>query len=265
MSTPHHVQASWSGFEAGAALMCIGLLFLYIIAAMLTGKRYRKWPVYRIALWIAGLGAVLAAAAGPLANLAHTDFRAHMAGHLLLGMLAPLLLLYAKPMTLLLRICSIPVARKISSVLKSRLLQFFGNPLLAAVLNIGGLYALYLTDLFARMHESVWLYGFVHLHVLLAGYLFTLSILAADITPHRYGFVYRSVVLILALAAHKVLSKLIYADPPAGVETAQAEAGALLMYYGGDAIDLLLIVLLCRQWYKAASKKEGSAFLQNES
>lgn len=265
MSMPHHAQAPWQGFEAIAALICIGLLSAYIAAVMLTNRRYRKWPVRRIVFWIAGLAAALVAVAGPLAHLAHTDFRAHMAGHLLLGMLAPLLLLYAKPMTLLLRTGPVPISRKISRLLKSRPLQVFGNPLAAALLNVGGLYLLYLTQLFTWMHESVWLYAAIHLHILLAGYLFTLSILAADVTPHRYGFVYRSIVLVLALAAHQVLAKLIYAQPPAGVEAVEGQAGALLMYYGGDAIDVLLIVLLCHQWYKAAAKKEGNAFVQNEN
>lgn len=262
---PHHEEMPWQGFEAVAALVCICLLFLYLAAVMLTNQKYRKWPAQRLFFWAAGLAIALAAVAGPLARLAHTDFRAHMAGHLLLGMLAPLLLLYAKPMALLLRTCPLRVSRKISRLLKSRPLQFIANPLAAAMLNIGGLYVLYLTELFLRMHESVWLYALIHLHVLLAGYLFTLSILAVDITPHRYGFVYRSVILILALAAHQVLSKLIYAQPPAGVATAEGEAGALLMYYGGDAIDVLLIALLCHQWYRAASKKEEHGLIQNRS
>lgn len=255
MDMPHH----WSGFEALASLVCICLLFLYIAAAIID-KGYRKWPVRRIGFWAAGLAAALASLAGPLANRAHEDFAAHMAGHLLLGMLAPLLLLYAKPMTLILRVLPVPLARKLTKGLKSWPLQLLGNPATAAVLNIGGLYAIYLTGLFTAMHGSVWLYAFIHIHVLLAGYLFTLSILAQDIAPHRYGFVYRSAVLVLALAAHKILSKLIYANPPAGVGAKDAETGAMLMYYGGDAIDLVLIVLLCRQWYQAASKKEKNAF-----
>lgn len=256
---------SWQGFEALAALVCMSLLVLYLTAVMLTNQNYRKWPARRLFFWAAGLAVALAALAGPLARLSHTDFRAHMAGHLLLGMLAPLLLVYAKPMALLLRAFPVRAARKISSLLRSRPLRFIANPLPAAVLNIGGLYLLYLTELFQWMHESVWLYAWIHLHILLAGYLFTLSVLAADITPHRYGFVYRSVVLILALAAHQVLAKLIYAQPPAGVAPAEGQAGAMLMYYGGDAIDVLLIVLLCHQWYKAAAKKEEKSFVQNES
>jgi hypothetical protein len=51
------------------------------------------------------------------------------------------------------------------------------------------------------------------------------------------------------LAAHGILAKYLYAHPPAGV--LHAEAGAQLMYYGGDVLDLILIVVFCRQWYTA--------------
>jgi putative membrane protein len=193
---------------------------------------------------------------GPLGELAHSNFTAHMAGHLLLGMLAPLLLLYAKPVTLLLRALSVCKARRLSRLLKSRLLQLVSHPVPAAILNIGGLYVFYLTGLFEAMHGSEWLYALVHLHVFLAGYLFTMSIIYVDVTPHRYGFILRSAVLILALATHKILAKLIYATPPTGVGKKDGEAGALLMYYGGDAVDLALIIILCYQWYRSAAPRE---------
>lgn len=32
---------------------------------------------------------------------------------------------------------------------------------------------------------------------------------------------------------------------------AQAEAGSMLMYYGGDAIEIMLVSLFCWQWFKA--------------
>ena len=132
---------------------------------------------------------------------------------------------------------------------------FVTNPIIAAILNIGGLFLIYMTDLFTLMHTSAWLYGLVHLHVFLAGYLFTISIIYIDITTHRYSFMYRAIVLVLALGFHKVLSKLIYAAPPDGISKGAGESGALLMYYGGDIIDLGLIVILCWQWYQAHAPK----------
>lgn len=98
---------------------------------------------------------------------------------------------------------------------------------------------------------SILLYVIVHFHVFLAGYMFTISMIYVDPIPHRFSFLYRAIVLMIALAGHSVLAKYIYAHPPAGVQVEQVELGAMLMYYGGDAIDVVLIFILCRQWFHA--------------
>ena len=60
----------------------------------------RHWPKTRAALWLLGLVCAASAVVGPLAQRAHADLRAHMVGHVLLGMLAPLLVALAAPVTL---------------------------------------------------------------------------------------------------------------------------------------------------------------------
>lgn len=254
METHHHMESvTGVGFDVAVILILITLFLAYPLAAYITSRKFRKWPLHRCIFW--GLGVVTAGAAvtGPLAALAHHNFTAHMTGHLLLGMLAPLFLVVAAPMTLFLRTLPVHLARRFTFVLKSRPLQFVTNPLTAAVLNIGGLYLLYTTALYSMMHQSLILHIIVHLHVFLAGYLFTASIIYMDITPHRYSYTYRAIVLILALAGHKILSKHIYAYPPDGMGKGEAEAGGMLMYYGGDLVDAVLIVILCYHWYKAAA------------
>ena len=61
--------------------------------------------------------------------------------------------------------------------------------------------------------------------------------------------VMRSVVLILFITAHQILAKKLYGTPPHGIETADAQIGAQVMYYGGDVVDLIIIVLLFLGWY----------------
>jgi putative membrane protein len=120
------------------------------------------------------------------------------------------------------------------------------------ILNVGGMWVLYTTDLYMMMQQHLFLHVLIHLHVFLAGYLFTISVIYIDPTPHRTSFVYRSVILLIALAAHGILSKYIYSHPPYGVSISQAEKGGMIMYYGGDAIELILIFILCFQWYKSS-------------
>ncbi|WKA54308.1 cytochrome c oxidase assembly protein [Planococcus shixiaomingii] len=246
----HSEHAEKMAIEPLYAVVLLTGWILYLAAVFVSSKKHRPWPVYRSFLWSAGILCIMLALIGPLANLAHSNFIAHMAGHLLLGMLAPLLLVLAAPITLLLRTLSVPSARRLARLLKSRILFYLTHPITAAVLNIGGLWVLYTTDLYVYMHQNQLIATVVHLHIFLAGYLFTAALIYLDPMPHPFSFVYRSVVWILALAGHGILSKYIYANPPNGVSRAEAEAGGMLMYYGGDAIELLIIVILCAQWYK---------------
>ncbi|MBT2582161.1 cytochrome c oxidase assembly protein [Planococcus sp. ISL-109] len=250
----HHYLGSielW--FSVTAALALAWALIFYPMLAIWTNERFKKWPVRRYLFWFAGVTAAGAALVGPLSEQAHTSFSAHMIGHLLLGMLAPLLLLYGKPMTLLLRSLPRDLARLLSRILNSRYIHFISHPVVASLLSIGGLYILYRTDIFIWMHQSTIVYAIVHIHFLVAGYLFMMSILYADLTPHRYSFRFRAIVLILALAGHKILAKSLYAMPPAGITTTDGEMGAMIMYYGGNLIDLAIILLFCYSWYKATA------------
>ncbi|MGM0897979.1 MAG: cytochrome c oxidase assembly protein [Bacillota bacterium] len=249
----HYLGSTEPWFSLAAALLLAWAMMFYPMLAIWTNERYKKWPVRRYLFWFAGVITAGAALVGPLADAAHTSFSAHMAGHLLLGMLAPLLLLHGKPLTLLMRGLPTSPARHLGRLLNSRVIAVASHPISTALLNIGGLFVLYRTDLFLLMHQSTWIYALVHIHVLLAGYVFTWSILYTDLTVHRHSFRLRAAVLLVALAGHKVLAKSLYAMPPPGVTTSDGEMGALIMYYGGDAIDLAIIILFCFSWYKATA------------
>jgi putative membrane protein len=228
---------------------------VYVIGVVAALRRGRWWPVERAACWIAGLVAAAAASTGPLPRSAHHDFSAHMAGHLLLGMIAPLLLTLAAPVTLALRALPVRHARTLARVLGGPPVRVLTHPVTAAILNGGGLWALYTTGLYRTMGEHPWIHVLVHTHVLVAGYLFTAAVIGVDPAPHRPGRSTRAVALVGFLAAHAILAKHLYAHPPAGVPAGDAHSGAQLMYYGGDLVDVVLIVIFCREWYRAVDPR----------
>ena len=100
----HHAPEHWWVPEAIGGIL-IGLaLLVYLIGVRRHRQRCRgRWPLPRTAAWVAGLACLSAAWLGPLASAARADFTAHMAVHLLLGMIGPLLLVTAAPVTLALR------------------------------------------------------------------------------------------------------------------------------------------------------------------
>lgn len=225
----------------------------YTAAAVAERRGGRGWPWYRVALWILGVGAAMSGFVGPLA--AQGGFTEHMLAHVLVGMVAPVALVLAAPSTLALRTMSVVSARRLSRVLRGTPAAFLTHPVVAATLNIGGLWVLYAMPLYELMQQVPLVHLLVMLHLLLVGYLFTVSLVGVDPSPHRTGLALRAVVLVLSSAAHGVLAKLIYAHPPAGASTVDVRAGAQLMFYGGDAVDLALIALLCAQWYRTSGRR----------
>lgn len=253
--TDHQAMGNPSWWPWALLLIVLGGAYAVAWMRQPAGKHWNPW---RGASWFLGLLIVGAGVIGPIATTSHLDFSVHMLRHLLLGMLAPILLVLGGPVTLVLRALPVARARGVIRVLSSRPLRLLAHPITAAILNIGGLVLLYGTGLYRLMHESEAVYLLVHLHVLVAGYLFTAALVGIDPIAHRPAYRHRLVVMVLAFAGHAALAKSLYATPPAGVPPEQAESGSKLMYYGGDIVDLLLITIFCWQWYRATAPRPAT-------
>jgi putative membrane protein len=220
-------------------------------------RRGRPWPTHRLVLWVAGVVAATASMTGPLATAAHEGFVAHMWAHLLAGMLAPLLLVLSAPVTLALRTLQVVPARRLSRVLRSRPARILAHPITAAVLSTGGLWLVYTTPILAWMQASMLVHVAVHVHLVAAGFLLTAAVIGIDPRPHPPHRILVAVVLVLTMAAHGILAKQLYADPPAFVDVADARAGAELMYTAGAWIEAAVVAIFCAQWYRATGRSLG--------
>lgn len=250
MSDPHGGQLT--GGSLLFAFLFLVLLGGYVVAVAAGSAKGRGWPRRRTLAWCAGLGAAASVVLGPFAGVARHDFTVHVGGHLVWAMAAPVLLALAAPVTVVLRALPAGDARRLSRLLHSPPARLLSHPLPVAALNVGGMWVLYTTDLYPAMHSHEPVQVVVHLHMLIIGYLFAAALIGVDPSPHRPGFGIRATALVAVAAAHGVLAKYLYAHPPSGVPTAQAESGALLLYYGGDVLGLPLLILVCLRWYRAA-------------
>ncbi|MFT2817156.1 cytochrome c oxidase assembly protein [Leifsonia sp. A12D58] len=249
-----HETASALNADLILALPFALALILYLSGIVIQARRGCPWPWYRSLAWVIGIGAALSGFIGPLAAAAHNDFVAHMWAHLLVGMVAPLFLVSAAPVTLALRSMHVTRARRLSRLLRSWPVRFLTTPIVAATLSIGGMWLLYSSTVYQAMGTSAFLHALVMTHFLLSGCLFVAALIPVDPAPHRASYPLRMGVLVAALAAHNILAKMIYATPPAGVNIDQAHAGAMLMYYAGDLIDIVIITILCARWYRDAGR-----------
>ena len=222
----------------------------YLLLALRQAYRGRGFGVLRAASMTAGAGLLLLAF-WPGALPWHTgDFRHHMLQHLLIGMLAPLALVMAAPMTLLLQ--SLPRAggKLVVRVLHSPPARFLCHPVSALTLNIGGMGVLYFTPLYAASVGQPVLHHWIHAHFLFAGYLFAWVIAGPDPAPMRPSVPNRLVILGIAIFCHSVFSQLLYAGIFVDVPAIEAErqGAAELMYYGGDLAELLLAFAMISSW-----------------
>ncbi len=91
---------------------------------------------------------------------------------MLIGMYAPLALVLAAPVTLLLRTLPASTARQVTAALHSRPVQVATHPATALALSTGSLGALYFTPLYNTASSHPAGHWLMHAHLLASGCLF---------------------------------------------------------------------------------------------
>jgi putative membrane protein len=235
-------------------------LLLPATAAYLAGvvrlrRRGDSWPWTRIGAAGFGLACLIAVLLPPLA--AGTTFPEHAVRHLLLALAAPLGFALSAPITLALRTFPHRPRRVVLIALHSRFARALMSAPVVLILDVGAMYALYLTPLYAAMHRHPWLNAALLVHFFLAGCLLSWYLVGSDPMPRRASIRTRIVVLFLTAGSHALLAKLLYAQllPEHGGSPEQLRLGAQIMFYGGDLVELALAVALLSGWYARGGRR----------
>jgi putative membrane protein len=253
-------SATGAGLPALAPVPVLLLAgILYLRAFVRVRRRRVGWSLLQAISFLAGLVAIAAAVLPPVASH-DEEFPVHVTQHLLLAMAAPLLLALSAPVTLMLRTLRPDGRRRVARALHLPLVRVVAHPLAAALVDLVPLYVLYLTPLYGYSLAHPTTHELLHAHFLLAGCLFTWAVVGADPVPGRASIRTRSIVIVLAFAAHATLAKLMYARGPDTAGAAEVSdhawrVGAQLMWYGGDAIELVLVAAFALQWYRLEGRR----------
>ena len=211
---PTLTRLLWGWEPTGVALAVV--LFggsLYLAGLRVLRRRGDRWPVGRSFAWFAGLGVVYWAGLGGLGQYSHVLFSAHMGSHMMLGMVAPILLVLGAPMTLALR--TLPGPRLpgevspralLTSFLHSPLMRFLTHPVVGPTLFVGSLFVLYFTGLFGYLMTTHWGHGAMQLHFLTVGALYYYVIIGVDPSPRSLPPVARFAVLLATIPFHAFFS-----------------------------------------------------------
>lgn len=189
-----------------AAIVFAGL---YLAGVWRLRKRGDAWPTGRIVAWLCGCAVLLFATSSGIGRYMPAMFSMHMAAHMLLSMLVPVLLVLGAPVTLALR--ALPAAHGddppgprewLLAALHSRVSRFLTNPIVATIIFVSGFYGLYFGGIFDVAVTSHAAHVAMNLHFLLTGYLFYWVVIGVDPTPRPIPPIAKLAVVFASLPLH---------------------------------------------------------------
>ncbi|CAN5223816.1 cytochrome c oxidase assembly protein [soil metagenome] len=189
-------------------LVCCFAIFFYIAGVARLRRRGDKWPWYRTVFWVVGMLMLLWVTNGPINVYEQFLFSAHMLGHMLLGMVIPVLLVLSAPLTLGLRAIhkrddgSRGPREWILLAVHSRIATVLTHPLVAGGLFAASLWVFYYSPLFRWSTEDHVGHTWMIVHFLVTGYLFAQTLVGIDPIPNRPPYPLRLLLLLAVAAMH---------------------------------------------------------------
>ena len=206
--TPARVLFDWR-FDLVFGTAALVFAALYLAGVRRLRLRGDDWPVGRTVAWLLGCLALLFVTSSGLGRYMPAMFSMHMADHMMLSMLVPILLVLGGPVSLALR--ALPAAGRddppgmrewLLAALHSRLSRFLTNPVVATVLFVAGFYGLYLGGLFDAAVGSHMGHVAMNVHFLVSGYLFYWVVIGVDPTPRPIPPLAKVAVVFASLPLH---------------------------------------------------------------
>ena len=196
-------------FDMLLGTAAIVLAGVYLAGVWRLRKRGDGWPAGRIVAWLCGCAVLLFATSSGVGRYMPAMFSVHMAAHMMLSMLVPVLLVLGAPVTLALR--ALPAAGRddppgprewVLAALHSRVSRFLTNPIVATVIFVAGFYGLYFGGIFDVAVSSHAAHVAMNVHFLLSGYLFYWVVIGVDPTPRPIPPLAKLAVVFASLPLH---------------------------------------------------------------
>jgi putative copper resistance protein D len=183
-----------------------------------------------------------------------------MAGHVLLGMLAPLLLGLGAPVTLGLQSVTRLRRRNLLRLLHCSPGRALLHPAVGFTLFGATLVGLYLSPLFALSLRNPIVHAAVHLHFLTAGCLFLWPLVGADPLPRRLPHGARVLAVLAAVPFHAFLGLALLSTraplaPAVYPSLDDQHAAAGLLWASGELLTLVAAAIVLRSWMEADGRE----------
>jgi len=206
--TPLRLLFDWR-FDLIFGSAAIVFAALYLAGVRRLRRRGDAWPKGRTFSWLLGCATLLFVSSSGMGRYMPAMFSMHMAAHMTMSMLVPVLLVLGGPVGLALR--ALPAAGRgdppgmrewLLAALHSRISRFLTNPIVATVLFVAGFYGLYLGGLFDVAVGSHVGHVAMNVHFLVSGYLFYWVVIGVDPTPRPIPPLAKVAVVFASLPLH---------------------------------------------------------------
>ncbi len=222
-----------------------------------------RWPIGRTVAFLLGLGVCAFATCGSIAVYDQVLFTAHMAGHLLLVMVAPALLAAGRPLGL--AVAAAPPARRerLLRVARGRVVGLLTAPPVALATYAAVIVGSHLTGLMDDIMRSTWAGQVEHVVYLAAGYQFFVLIVGDEPIRWRLASPARWLLLAVAMAVDTITGIVLMQGTDAvrlmpsalGVDAlSDTRTGGAVMWLGGDAIMAGIMILLVVRWLRTVDR-----------
>jgi len=269
--TPVRVLIDWR-FDLIFGSAAIIFAALYVAGVRRLRRRGDAWPTGRTVAWLLGCLVLLFVSSSGIGRYMPAMFSMHMAAHMLLSMLVPILLVLGGPVGLALR--ALPAAGRadppgmrewLLAALHSRASKFLTNPVVATALFVAGFYGLYLGGLFDAAVGSHIGHVVMNLHFLVSGYLFYWVVIGVDPTPRpipplaKVGVVFASLPLhaffaIILMSMQKLLGDSFYRSLHLSWHTdlmGDQRLGGGMAWAAGEIPLAVVMIALLVQWSRS--------------
>jgi cytochrome c oxidase assembly factor CtaG len=244
-----------------AAVVILAGLYLWGVVRVARRHPARRWPAWRTGMFLGGLAVVVLATESGIGVYDDVLFWDHMVQHLMLIMVAPPLLIFGQPITLLMHASRNPLHSWVKRILRSRVASFLTWPVFGCVAYAVAVTGAHLTNFANLVQTNQLAHNAEHVLFLVVGYLFFLPILGREPIRWRLSYPVRFVILVLVMPVDTFTGLMLgYGSAgapgvPVGPRPAWAPLplsdlhdGGAVMWIGGDAIMFGLMMLVYMLW-----------------
>jgi len=278
MLRPFGLEAVFTQWVAAPAVIvpvvAAAAAYLWGVARVARRHPANRWPAWRTGMFLAGLAIVVLALCSGIGRYDDVLFWDHMVQHLMLIMVAPPLLIFGQPITLLLHASRNPLHTWAKRVLRSGPVHAITAPAFGVAAYAATVVGTHLTSFMNLVEANDSVHQAEHVLFLVVGYIYFLPLIGKEPIGWKVSYPVRLFLLFIAmpvdaftgvvLGSETSLPFTAFSAPRPGGPTPLEDIhlGGAVMWIGGAAIMFVLLLATFFAWSRETRPSGGMGWLE---